>query len=219
MSKETGIKTGDEITVTATPIAGYKVASIKVTQYGEEKDITKDGKFVAAAVNKVAVEFVSDSTPVAQSYTLDLVKCTAKSVSGQTTTYENVWTATSNNLEYTVTNGNKQSDAVRFGSNRKALTSSIVNNVAFTNKIGSIDIQISQINAADLKSAQLLVSTDNTFATVAETIDLTISAKGKVSVKIGTPTAGCFYKLVLDMQKTSSNGTLRITSITYNEVL
>ncbi len=96
LSKETGIKTGEEITVTATPIAGYKVASIKVTQYGETIDITDTGKFFAAATNSVVVEFEEGAPSTATKVTF---------VPSGTTTSAKGFTLTSDKVSIAITNG------------------------------------------------------------------------------------------------------------------
>ncbi len=219
LSKEADIKTGDEITVTATPIDGYKVASIKVTQYGETTDITEAGKFVAAAVNKVAVEFVEESAAVAQTYKLDLVKCEKKSVSGQTNSYANEWTTSSDGINYVAKNAGGQADSVRVGKKGTANVGSIANTTAFTNKIATVKIDFLAVDNNYVNSAKLYVASDSAFSTVLETQTFTAVANASTTITIETPTAGCFYKIEFDMKSCDKNGKVQMTAISFTEKL
>ena len=64
---------GEEITVTCTPVSGYKVGSVVVTDgAGNKEDITSTLKFNATVKNTVIVTFVSESTVVASVETFEV---------------------------------------------------------------------------------------------------------------------------------------------------
>lgn len=67
-------KVGDKLTVTATPKEGYKVSSIKVNDQALTVAEDNTAEFTAELNNKVVVEFVSESAPVAKVYTVSFVK-------------------------------------------------------------------------------------------------------------------------------------------------
>ncbi len=223
LNKSENVAFGDEIVVTVTPNDGFKVASVTVSKNGgEAEDITQTLTFVAAKTNKVVVKFIDTTTPVAYSYKLDFANYKSAKITGSAgnvNTYDNKWTATSNKLSYTMNNINGQTSDIRMGWRTAAKVCSIQNDVAFANKIGTIDIDFSALTASTVNSAYILVGTDATFAKYSEKVDLALSKAGTLTTNIKTPTAGCYYKIVFDMKQTSGNGTVKITSITFNETI
>lgn len=107
-------KVGDKLTVTATPKEGYKVSSIKVNDQALTVADDNTAEFTAELNNKVVVEFVSDSAPVAKVYTVSFVKDNNEAVND----YVSTWKNTSDNLKFTIVNGNNYKgtwDYVKFG--------------------------------------------------------------------------------------------------------
>lgn len=110
-------KVGDKLTVTATPKEGYKVSSIKVNDQALTVADDNTAEFTAELNNKVVVEFVSESAPVAKVYTVSFVKANNEAVNG----YNFTWKNTSDNLKFTIVNGNNFDgawDYVRFGTKK-----------------------------------------------------------------------------------------------------
>lgn len=110
-------KVGDKLTVTATPKEGYKVSSIKVNDQALTVAEDNTAEFTAELNNKVVVEFVSESAPVAKVYTVSFVKANNEAVNG----YNFTWKNTSDNLKFTIVNGNNFDgawDYVRFGTKK-----------------------------------------------------------------------------------------------------
>ncbi len=223
-------KAGDEITVVATANDGYKVASIKVTRFGEEVDITDGGKFIATEENTVKVEFVDSSTPVAKTYKLQFTE--GKDATTGTSGYGNSsqeasWTYKCDGLTYTIVNFNNNSwnsnwTWIKCGSKSYASTASIATGQAFTEKIGSISIKYdNKTKSTNINSAKIIVASDAEFSTEIGTYDIDISSvkEGTAETKITTPTANCFYKIVFDMKQCTDNGDVIISSICFNESL
>lgn len=119
-------KLGDKLTVTATPKEGYKVSSIKVNDQALTVADDNTAEFTAELNNKVVVEFVSESAPVAKVYTVSFVKANCGKgstdyVSGK------AWTNTTDGLTYSIVNcannGSKDWDFIKAGSSKKRFDS------------------------------------------------------------------------------------------------
>ena len=205
LSKTTDIHVGEEITVTVTPDDGYKLASVNVTKYGEEFDITDDLTFVAAKITKVDVVFVDESL---QSYTITFNKTNN---SDKISSYTKSWSNTSDGITYNIygfNNNNNGWEYVKGGAN-----STITTATAFANKIGTVVISIDEIDSKT--SATLLVASDKDFKNDLQ--EITIKAKaGKVTTAVTTPTANQYYQIKI---AGTGNKSITISKVVFNEVL
>lgn len=211
-------KLGDKLTVTATPKEGYKVSSIKVNDQALTVAEDNTAEFTAKLNNKVVVEFVSESAPVAKVYNVSFNKDNNKNKAGG---YENEWTNVSDGTTYNVENCNNNNndwDFIRIGSKKKAYVGSIATASAFPEAIAESAITIDKgVVANDINSIQLLVSTSADFKTVTASYKVNVAA-GEQITKITTPVANAFYKYVIDCKEASKNGPIQISKITFTTV-
>lgn len=210
-------KLGDKLTVTATPKEGYKVSSIKVNDQALTVADDNTAEFTAELNNKVVVEFVSESAPVAKVYNVSFNKENNKKGVGG---YENEWTNVSDGITYNVKNCNNNNngwDFIRIGSKKKAYVGSITTASAFTEAIAESAITIDKVNVAYINSIKLLVSTSVDFKTVTASYDVKV-ASGKQTTKITTPVANAYYKYEIDCKQAKDNGPIQISKITFTTV-
>lgn len=211
-------KVGDKLTVTATPKEGYKVSSIKVNDQALTVAEDNTAEFTAELNNKVVVEFVSDSAPVAKVYNVLFNKDNnKKGVQG----YKNDWTNVSDDITYNVVNcnnNNNEWDFIRIGSKKNASVGSISTASPFVEAIAESAITIDKVNVAYINSIKLLVSTTDNFAPDTTTSYDVNVAKGKQTTKITAPVANAFYRYVIDCKQAKDNGPIQISKITFTTV-
>ena len=209
-------KVGDKLTVTATPKEGYKVSSIKVNDQALTVADDNTAEFTAELNNKVVVEFVSESAPVAKVYTVSFVKANNEAAND----YVSTWKNTSDNLKFTIANGNNYKgtwDYVKFGT-KSASTGTITTDSPFAEAIAESAITIDKVNDAYINSIKLLVSTSDKFTTdTTASYDVNV-AEGKQITKITTPVANAYYKYVIDCKQSKKNGSIQISKITFTTV-
>lgn len=209
-------KVGDKLTVTATPKEGYKVSSIKVNDQALTVAEDNTAEFTAELNNKVVVEFVSESAPVAKVYTVSFVKANNEPVNG----YNFTWKNTSDNLKFTIANGNNFDgawDYVRFGTKKVDSTGTITTDSPFAEAIAESAITIDKVTIASIDSIKLFVSTSADFKTNTTSYNVNV-AEGKQITKITTPVANAYYKYEIKCKKASKNGTIQISKITFTTV-
>lgn len=209
-------KLGDKLTVTATPKEGYKVSSVKVNDQALTVADDNTAEFTAELNNKVVVEFVSESAPVAKVYTVSFVKANNEAVND----YVSTWKNTSDNLKFTIANGNNYKgtwDYVKFGSKKVASKGTITTDSPFVEAIAESTITIDKVNDASINSIKLLVSTSDKFTDDTTTSYDVKVAEGKQTTKIKTPVANAYYRYVIDCKK-ASNGSIAISKITFTTV-
>lgn len=211
-------KLGDKLTVTATPKEGYKVSSIKVNDQALAVAEDNTAEFTAELNNKVVVEFVSESAPVAKVYNVLFNKDNNKDKIGG---YENKWTNVSDGITYNVENCNNNNNNwnfIKIGSKSKAYVGSISTALPFAEAIAESAITIDKVNVTYINSIKLLVSTSKDFTTdTTASYDVKV-ANGEQTTKIKTPVANAYYRYVIDCKKASSNGPIQISKITFTTV-
>lgn len=212
-------KLGDKLTVTATPKAGYKVSSIKVNDQALTVADDNTAEFTAELNNKVVVEFVSESAPVAKVYTVSFVKANCESSTDYVS--NKAWTNTTDGLTYSIVNcanNNKGWDFIKAGSRKKDSIATITTDSPFAEAIAESAITIDSVNDKFINSITLLVSTSKDFTTDTTTsYDVNVAEKEQTT-KITTPVANAYYRYVIDCKKASSNGPIAISKITFTTV-
>lgn len=210
-------KLGDKLTVTATPKEGYKVSSIKVNDQALTVAEDNTAEFTAELNNKVVVEFVSESAPVAKVYNVLFNKDNnKKGVQG----YKNDWTNVSDDITYNVENCNNNNnnwDFIKIGSTKGEYVGSIATASPFVEAIAESTIKIDAVTSTSINSIKLLVSTSKDFTTGTATYNVNV-AEGEQITKITTPVANAYYKYVIDCKKASKNGPIQISKITFTTV-
>ena len=212
-------KVGDKLTVTATPKEGYKVSSIKVNDQALTVAEDNTAEFTAELNNKVVVEFVSESAPVAKVYTVSFVKDNCESSTDYVS--NKAWKNTTDGLTYSIVNcanNNKGWDFIKAGSKKKDSIATITTDSPFTEAIAESAITIDNVNNEFINSIKLLVSTSADFTTDTTTSYDVNVAKGEQTTKIKTPVANAYYRYVIDCKMASSNGPIAISKITFTTV-
>lgn len=212
-------KVGDKLTVTATPKEGYKVSSIKVNDQALTIADDNTAEFTAELNNKVVVEFVSESAPVAKVYTVSFVKDNCQSSTDYVS--NKAWTNTTDGLTYSIVNcanNNKGWDFIKAGSKKKDSIGTITTDSPFAEAIAESAITIDKVNVTYINSIKLLVSTSKDFTTDTTTSYNVNIAEGEQTTKIKTPVANAYYRYVIDCKKASSNGPIQISKITFTTV-
>lgn len=213
-------KVGDKkLTVTATPKEGYKVSSIKVNDQALTVADDNTAEFTAELNNKVVVEFVSESAPVAKVYTVSFVKDNCESSTDYVS--NKAWKNTTDGLTYSIVNcanNNKGWDFIKAGSKKKDSIATITTDSPFTEAIAESAITIDSVNNKFINSIKLLVSTSKDFTPdTTSSYDVNV-AKDKQTTKIKTPVANAYYRYVIDCKEASSNGPIAISKITFTTV-
>ena len=136
--------------------------------------------------------------------------------------YASDWLAKIGDYSWTITafNNNSWKDwkYIKCGSKNTATVASIATVTPIPNKVTKVIVTFDKISASDkIKSASLIVASDAEYATVLETVPMTLENAAAVSKEyvVSSPAEGAYYKLVFDMDKTSSNGTIQISKIEY----
>lgn len=212
-------KVGDKLTVTATPKEGYKVSSIKANDQALTVADDNTAEFTAELNNKVVVEFVSESAPVAKVYTVSFVKDNCESSTDYVS--NKAWKNTTDGLTYSIVNcanNNKGWDFIKAGSKKKDSIATITTDSPFTEAIAESAITIDSVNNKFINSIKLLVSTSKDFTPDTTTSYDVNVAKDKQTTKIKTPVANAYYRYVIDCKKASSNGPIAISKITFTTV-
>lgn len=211
-------KLGDKLTVTATPKEGYKVSSVKVNDQALTVAEDNTAEFTAELNNKVVVEFVSESAPVAKVYTVSFVKANCESSTDYVS--NKAWTNTTDGLTYSIVNcanNNKGWDFIKAGSSKKDSIATITTDSPFAEAIAESAITIDSVNDAYINSITLLVSSSADFKTNTASYDVKV-AKGEQTTKITTPVANAYYKYVIDCKQSKKNGPIAISKITFTTV-
>lgn len=214
-------KVGDKLMVTATPKEGYKVSSIKVNDQALTVADDNTAEFTAELNNKVVVEFVSDSAPVAKVYTVSFVKDNCESSTDYVS--NKAWKNTTDGLTYSIVNcaNNKKGwDFIKAGSKKKDSIATITTDSPFVEAIAESAITIDNVNNKFINSIKLLVSTSAEFSpdtTASYNVNV---AKGEQTTKIKTPVANAYYRYVIDCKQTTNNknGSIQISKITFTTV-
>lgn len=137
--------------------------------------------------------------------------------------YTSDWLAKIGDCSWTITafNNNSWKDwkYIKCGSKNTATVASIATVTPIPNKVTKVIVTFDKISASDkIKSASLIVASDAEYATVLETVPMTLENASAAVAKeyvVSSPAEGAYYKLVFDMDKTSGNGTIQISKIEY----
>ena len=137
--------------------------------------------------------------------------------------YTSDWLAKIGDYSWTITafNNNSWKDwkYIKCGSKNAATVASIATVTPIPNKVTKVIVTFDKISASDkIKSASLIVASDAEYATVLETVPMTLENASAAVAKeyvVSSPAEGAYYKLVFDMDKTSGNGTIQISKIEY----
>ena len=133
-------------------------------------------------------------------------------------TYKSTWTAkkgsyTWNMVNFNNNNWNSSWTYIKTGWKTEALVSSITTASAIPFPIAEVSVVYDKLG--EINSHKLIVSSDAAGTADVQEIPSDATAPGTVVYRVTNPAANLFYKLVIDCKKTSANGTVQISKITY----
>ena len=133
------------------------------------------------------------------------------------------WVAKMGEYSWNITNFNNNNwnnwTVIKCGSKNDATVASIATATPIPNKVTKVIVTYGQISTPDkVKSASLIVASDEAFSNVKETVPITLeaaSSKVEKEYVISAPVDNAYYKLVYDMNKTGSNGIIQVSKLEY----
>lgn len=136
----------------------------------------------------------------------------------KTSLYTKSWTAKIGDYSWTIANfsNNKWSSWKYIQCGRKSVASvaSVSTDWAVAEAIAKVTVKITGLSG-ELNSIKLEVATDKDFANVLQTIDADTLKVGTGTFIIPQPTSDCYYRLLFDCKAGSSDGIVRVSSISY----
>lgn len=137
--------------------------------------------------------------------------------------YTSDWLAKIGDYSWNITsfNNNNWKDwtYIKCGSKNGATVATIATATPIPNKVTKVIVTFDKISTSDkIKSASLIVASDAKFATVLETVPMTLENASAAVAKeyvVSSPAEGAYYKLVFDMAQTGSNGIIQISKVEY----
>lgn len=141
----------------------------------------------------------------------------ANTNSGKVSNYTNTWSVTCDNVTWTMKNFNNNNNGwpyVRAGSKNNASVAEIITDSTMVDAITKVVVTVDKVTASSVNSFKLIVASDENFENVIETVNLTIKT-GENTFSCATPMAKCYYKIVIDCKKASSNGIVQISKLEY----
>lgn len=134
--------------------------------------------------------------------------------------YDQTWTAKIGTDTWSIVNFNNNYwnnnwKWIKCGGKKAASVGTITTDFAIDEAISSVVVNIDRITTASVNSIKLEVTSDKEGKTVLETVNLDKIATGDAVFTIKTPQKNCYYKLLFDCQKGTSNGLITVTKVEY----
>ena len=134
--------------------------------------------------------------------------------------YDKTWTAKIGKDTWSIVNFNNNSwndnwKWIKCGGKKAALVGTITTDFAIDKAISSVVVNIDKITIASVNSIKLEVTSDKEGKKVLETVNLEKIAAGDAVFTIKTPKENCYYKLLFDCDKGSSNGLITVVKVEY----
>ena len=208
------------------------------TEYAEgDSTVLKDAKLTNYAFTGwyLDSEYTNKITAIDHSWTADVViygkfildtltetivataTFSANTNIGKVSNYTNTWSVTCDNVTWTMKNFNNNNNGwpyVRAGSKNNASVAEIITDSTMVDAITKVVVTVDKVTASSVNSFKLIVASDKNFENVIETVNLTIKT-GENTFSCATPMAKCYYKIVIDCKKASSNGIVQISKLEY----
>lgn len=134
--------------------------------------------------------------------------------------YNKEWTAMMGSDSWTITSFNNNNwnnwTYIRCGWKTEATVASIATDFAIDQPVSTVVVTFDKLSSVNqINSISLVMASDADFTDVVETVSAPNMEAGDMAFNIAVPKANCYYKLVVDCQKTSSNGTVQISKLAY----
>ena len=201
--------------------SGSKDGNVEITFNANTGDIrTATFTISAEGCTPVSVTLTQNSSDTPASIILSFPDDNKEK--NKTNTYTSKWTAKSGEYTWEINSFNNNNwnswTHIRCGSKNAATVATIATATPIPNKVTKVIVSFDKISASDkIKSASLIVASDAEYATVLETVPMTLENASAVAKEyvVSSPAEGAYYKLVFDMAQTGSNGTIQISKIEY----
>ena len=208
------------------------------TEYAEgDSTVLKDAKLANYAFSGwyLDSEYTNKITAIDPSWTADVViygkfildtlketvvattTFSANTNSGEVNDYTTTWSVTCDKVTWTMKNFNNYNngwDYVKAGSKKNASVAEIITDSTMVDAITKVVVTVDKVTARSVNSFKLIVASDANFENVIETVSLNIKT-GENTFSCTTPIANCYYKIVIDCKKASSNGIVQISKLEY----
>lgn len=134
--------------------------------------------------------------------------------------YDKTWTAKIGKDTWSIVNFNNNTwnnnwKWIKCGGKRAASVGTITTDFAIDKAISSVVVDINNIVADHVNSIKLEVTSDKEGKKVLETVNLEKITTGDAVFTIKTPKENCYYKLLFDCDKGSSNGLITVVKVEY----
>lgn len=134
--------------------------------------------------------------------------------------YNKTWTAKIGTDTWSIANFNNNYwnnswKWIKCGSKNNTSVGTITTDFAIDKAISYVVVNIDRITTASVNSIKLEVTSDKEGKTVLETVNLDKIATGDAVFTIKTPKKNCYYNLLFDCQKGTSNGLITVTKVEY----
>ena len=134
--------------------------------------------------------------------------------------YDKTWTAKIGKDTWSIVNFNNNNwnnnwKWIKCGGKRAASVGTITTDFAIDKAISSVVVDINNIVADHVNSIKLEVTSDKEGKKVLETVNLEKITTGDAVFTITTPKENCYYKLLFDCDKGSSNGLITVVKVEY----
>ena len=214
--------TCSESWITAYTKSGSKDGNVEITFNANTGD-TRTATFTISAegCTPVSVTLTQNSSDTPESVILTFPD--ENKENNKSGNYTSKWTAKSGEYTWEINSFNNNSwnnnwAYIKCGSKKAATVATIATATPIPNKVTKVIVTFDNISASDkIKSASLIVASDAEYATVLETVPMTLENASAVAKEyvVSSPAEGAYYKLVFDMAQTGSNGTIQISKIEY----
>lgn len=134
--------------------------------------------------------------------------------------YDKTWTAKIGTDTWSIVNFNNNKwnnnwKWIKCGGKKAAFVGTITTDFAIDKAISSVVVDINNVTTASVNSIKLEVTSDKEGKKVLETVNLDKIAIGDAVFTIKTPKENCYYKLLFDCDKGSSNGLITVVKVEY----
>ena len=202
--------------------SGSKDGNVEITFDANTGD-TRTATFTISAegCTPVSVTLTQNSSDTPESVILTFPD--ENKENNKTNSYTSTWTAKSGEYTWEINSFNNNSwnnnwAFIKCGSKKAATVATIATATPIPNKVTKVIVTFDKISESDkIKSASLIVASDAEYATVLETVPMTLENASAVAKEyvVSSPAEGAHYKLVFDLDQTSGNGTIQISRIEY----
>ena len=230
--------TAPQSAITVNTPAGTKLSDLSAWFVTNPFSLTQSDNFIVTIVTDTheitKTVHLSQTFAAANVYTLNLTidsSCTVtkrvtytltfpddNKASNKTSSYTKTWTAKIGDYSWTIANFSNDKWSgwkyIQCGRKSAASVASVSTDWAVAEAIAKVTVNIKGLSGV-LNSIKLEVATDKDFANILQTIVVDKPKVGTGTFIIPQPTPDCYYRLIFDCSSGSSDGSVKVSSISY----